>query len=127
MASRTEPSLAGFAIPRQEARRVNQRREDRHPDVCASAEIRFRGRTRQVDVFNVSNHGAMIDADFEPFIGETIEISFDRCFVALGAVRWVRAGAVGLEFLAEVPIAPAHSRLKTAGRRAGEVRTRPAD
>ena len=122
--SDSEPSLAGFAIPRQERRRVNQRREARHPDVCDTAEIRFRGETARVPVHNVSSHGAMIEADIAPHIGETIGISFDNCFLAHCAVRWVRDGTVGLEFLSERPIAPGGDTAKTTGRRAGETRTR---
>ncbi len=120
----SEPSLAGFAIPRRERRRADQRSETRHPDVCESAEIRFRGRTARVPVHNVSSHGAMIEADIAPHIGETIEISFDSCFLTRCAVRWVRGQMVGLEFLAERPIAAKGRTAKTAGRRAGEEPTR---
>ena len=120
----SEPSLAGFAIPRRERRRADQRSETRHPDVCDSAEIRFRGTTAQVPVHNVSSHGAMIEADIAAHIGEAIEISFDSCFLASAVVRWVRPPMIGLEFLAERPIAAKVGAAKTAGRRAGEVPTR---
>jgi hypothetical protein len=122
--SDNEPSLSGFAIPRQERRHVNQRREPRLPDVCDSAQIRFRGEMIRVPVHNISSHGAKIETAVAPYIGEAIEISFDNCFVADSVVRWVRGGAVGLEFLGERPIRPEGGEPKTAGRRAGEVPTR---
>ena len=115
-----EPSLSGFAIPRQERRHVNQRREPRLPDVCDSAQICFRGEMIRVPVHNISSHGAKIEAAVAPYIGEIIEISFDNCFVADSVVCWVRGGAVGIEFLSERPIAGD----RPAGRRAGEVPTR---
>jgi len=118
-----EPSLAGFAIPRQEARSCNQRREDRHLNVVGNAELRFRSRKLEVAVVNVSRHGAMIEAAIEPRIGERMQISFEGCNRTDCCVRWVRKGRIGLEFFRETEIlAPAAVREKiVSGRRAGET------
>lgn len=121
--SDNEPSLSGFSIPRQERRHVNQRREARHLDVCETAEVLFRGERARVSVHNVSAHGTKIEMETVPYIGETLEISFDTCFVAHCAVRWVRGRTVGLEFLTERPIPVKEGEAKAAGRRAGEVPT----
>jgi hypothetical protein len=118
-----EPSLAGFAIPRQETRSCNQRREDRHLNVVESAELRFRGRKLEVQVINVSRHGAMIEAAIDARIGERLQISFEGCNRTDCCVRWVRKGRIGLEFARETEIlASAAVREKiVSGRREGET------
>jgi hypothetical protein len=120
-----EASLAGLAIPRTEARTCNQRREERHVRVCENAELKFRNRKRQAKVYNVSNNGAMIEADIAPRIGERLQISFEGCIRTDCTVRWVRGPRIGLEFFAEtVVIGPARVRdLVISGRRAGETET----
>jgi septum formation inhibitor MinC len=117
-----EPSLAGFAIPRVEARTSNQRREDRHLNLVEQAEISFRRRKLDVDVVNVSNHGAIIESDIDPRIGERLQIRFDGCNRTECSVRWVREGRIGLEFSQETEIiASARVReLVVSGRREGE-------
>lgn len=117
-----EPSLAGLAIPRTEARTGNQRREDRHLNLAERAEIRFRGRHHDVSVANVSRHGAMIVSDIDPRIGERLQIRFDDCNRTECAVRWLRGGRIGLEFARETEIiGPAAVReLIVSGRREGE-------
>jgi hypothetical protein len=121
----SEASLSGFAIPRSEKRHCNQRREDRHLNVCESAEVKFRNRNCKVHVHNVSNNGAMIEADFAPRIGERIQISFEGCIRTDCTVRWVRGRKIGLEFFHEtVIVAPAKVReMIVSGRRAGEMPT----
>ncbi|HYG29286.1 MAG TPA: PilZ domain-containing protein [Allosphingosinicella sp.] len=122
-----EPSLAGFAIPRVEARTSNQRREDRHLNVVERAELSFRRRKLEVGVVNVSNHGAMIESDIDPRIGERLQIRFDGCNRTDCAVRWIREGRIGLEFSQETEIiASAKIReLVVSGRREGEQRPQP--
>lgn len=118
-----EPSLAGFAIPRQETRSCNQRREDRHLNVVETAELRFRGRKLEVAVVNVSRHGAMIRAEIEPRIGERMQIAFEGCNRTECTVRWVRGGRIGLEFSRETEILASNAVKEriVSGRRAGET------
>lgn len=119
------PSLAGLAIARSEARTSNQRREERHLKACETAELKFRNRKHEVRVTNVSNHGAMIEAEIAPRIGERVQIAFEGCIRTDCTVRWVRAPRIGLEFFDEtVVLAPAKVRDAIAsGRRGGEAET----
>jgi len=124
-----EPSLAGFAIPRQETRSCNQRREDRHLNVVERAELRFRGRKLEVGVVNVSRHGAMIAAEIDARIGERMQIGFEGCNRTDCTVRWVRNGRIGLEFSRETEIlaSDAVRELIVGGRRSGETPPEPEE
>jgi hypothetical protein len=93
--------LSAIAIRRQEARVTNQRLEDRHPNVVADATIVFRRKKLVVGVVNVSSRGAMLAADIEPKIGEKVEMLFTPEAKTRCAVRWVREGRIGVEFLNE--------------------------
>jgi hypothetical protein len=52
-------------------------------------------------VVNVSSRGVMIEAEVEPRIGESLDIVFSEESRTRCAVRWVRGGRVGLEFVNE--------------------------
>ncbi|MEA3038181.1 MAG: hypothetical protein QOE79_694 [Sphingomonadales bacterium] len=93
--------LSRIAIKRQEARITNQRLEDRHHGVVAQATIVFRRKRREVGVVNVSSRGAMLASDIEPKIGESLDILFTPETKTRCAVRWVREGRVGVEFVNE--------------------------
>lgn len=114
--------LAGIPIAREESRRTNQRREDRHMNLADRAEIIFRRKRIDVEVINLSRHGVMIHSEIEPRLGERIEIRFEECNRTQCRVRWIKGRQIGLEFAAEtVLIAPSHVReLIVGGRRAGE-------
>ena len=114
--------LTGIAIHREESRRTNQRREDRHLNLADRAVITLRRKRIEVDVLNVSQHGVMIEADIEPRVGERIQIRFEDCNQTQCSVRWIKGRQIGLEFVAgTVLIAPAQIReLIISGRRAGE-------
>src|SRR5579884_2783425 len=68
--------LSKIPIKRQEARVTNQRSEDRHPNLVPESTIVFRRKKQQVRVVNVSSRGAMIQADIEPRIGESLDVIF---------------------------------------------------
>ncbi|MBV9929389.1 MAG: PilZ domain-containing protein [Alphaproteobacteria bacterium] len=93
--------LSRIAIKRQETRITNQRLEDRHRDVVEAATIVFRRKRLSVGVVNVSSRGAMLVTDIEPKIGEKLDILFTPDNKTKSAVRWVRAGRIGIEFLDE--------------------------
>jgi hypothetical protein len=114
--------LAAIAVKREESRKTNQRREDRHMNLADKGVITFRRRKIDVAVINVSTHGVMIDCDIEPRVGERINISIEDCNQTRCAVRWIKGRHIGLEFAEEtVLIAPADVRkLIISGRRAGE-------
>jgi hypothetical protein len=93
--------LTRIAVKRQEARVTNQRLEDRHRDVVEETTILFRRKKLQVRVVNVSSRGAMIEADIDPRIGESLDILFTGETRTRCAVRWIRDARIGLEFVNE--------------------------
>jgi hypothetical protein len=93
--------LAKIPIKRQEARVTNQRTEDRHRDVVEDSTIIFRRKRHAVRVVNVSSRGAMIEADIEPRIGESLDILLTGENKTRCAVRWMREGRIGIEFVHE--------------------------
>ena len=115
-------SLTGIAIVREESRKTNQRREDRHLHLADRAVIQFRRKRLEVTVVNVSACGVMIESDIEPRVGERIHISFEGCNRTQCTVRWMKGPHIGLEFAQEtVLIAPRDVReLIVSGRREGE-------
>jgi hypothetical protein len=93
--------LTRIPIKRQEARVTNQRMEDRHRDVVEESTIIFRRKRHVAHVVNVSSRGAMIEADIEPRIGESLDILFTDENKTRCAVRWIREGRIGVEFVHE--------------------------
>src|SRR4051812_5856562 len=93
--------LTRIPIKRQEARVTNQRTEDRHRDVVEESTIIFRRKRHVVRVVNVSSRGAMIEADIEPHIGESLDIMFTDDARTRCAVRWIRQERIGGEFVNE--------------------------
>jgi len=120
-----ETGLAAIRIRREEARKVDQRREDRHLDVVDQAALRVGGRSCEVTVLNVSARGAMIESDLMPAIGTRVDIRFADCNRTDCFVRWVRDGRIGLEFGKEtLIIGPRDARERpVGGRREGETPT----
>ena len=94
---RAGESLATIAIPREERRATNQRREDRFPEVHERATLTFRRKKSLVRVVNVSRSGAMVECGIMPWIGETIAIEFEGGAQLEGIVRWVRDGRIGVD------------------------------
>lgn len=121
-----EASLSGVRIKREESRRSNQRREDRHLNVVEKAVMKFQRRSHEVLVHNVSARGAMVEGAVQPHIGARVTLRFEGCDETHCVVRWVRGDRVGLEFESEtLIIAPRDVReLIVSGRRDGEQLTR---
>jgi len=94
-------SLMAVPIPRGEARITNHRGEDRLRDIIDHSFLYFRRRKHAVPVINVSSRGAMIDADVDARIGETVELQFAPGTRTKCTVRWARDGRIGLEFVNE--------------------------
>lgn len=88
-------------IPRGEARVTNQRGEDRLRDIIDHTILYFRRRKHAVPVINVSSRGAMVDADIDARIGETVELQFAPGSRTKCTIRWARDGRIGLEFVNE--------------------------
>ena len=94
-------SLMAVPIAREERRVTNQRSEDQLRGVIDQTIIHFRRRKHIVSVINVSSRGAMIDADIDARIGETIELQLAKDNRTKCAVRWIRDGRIGMEFVNE--------------------------
>lgn len=90
-------SLIDIAIPREERRSTDQRREDRFHGMVERATITFRRKKSLVKVVNVSAGGVMIESAILPRIGEEIAIDLDGFGRIEGVVRWVKQGRVGLD------------------------------
>ena len=90
--------LCGEMVARRERRIVDQRSEPRRDGVADCADLFFRGGSYAVPVVNISTHGAMIEADLVPRIGESVVIRFEGCSPIYAAVRWVKDGRIGLGF-----------------------------
>jgi hypothetical protein len=93
--------LARIPIKRQEARVTNQRAEDRHHHLVEESTVVFRRKKHAVRVVNVSSRGAMIETEIAPRIGESLDIVFSDDNRTRCAVRWIREGRIGLEFVHE--------------------------
>ncbi|HEV2867512.1 MAG TPA: PilZ domain-containing protein [Allosphingosinicella sp.] len=90
-------SLIEVAIPREERRVTNQRREDRFHGVVERATLVFRRKTSLVRVVNVSPSGVMIETPIIPRIGEKVGLQFEGFERLDAVVRWVKQGRIGLD------------------------------
>lgn len=118
---RNAGGLAAVKIKREETRKVDQRREDRHIGIIETALLRHQRRAHEVQVLNVSARGAMVRSELVPRIGARMDIQFSDCNRTECFVRWVRGGRIGLEFAKETLIIGANdSARRVSGRRNGE-------
>jgi len=100
-------SLSAIAIHREEVRRCDQRREDRHPRSQDGVVVTRARRKHEARLLNISSHGAMIACDLMPRIGEKITIELQGTNRIACLVRWVREDRIGVEFREEtVLLAP---------------------
>ena len=96
--------LSAVSIGRVSKRSMHQRNEDRYVLSGSMAEASIGEQLRSVKLLNLSSNGVMIAYDGPLRIGERISIAIEACAPVNVAVRWVRAGRVGLEFAAETVI-----------------------
>lgn len=91
------PTLIDIAIPREERRITDQRREDRLHGVVDRATLVFRRKKSLVRVVNISGSGVMVECNIIPRIGETVALEFEGFDRLEGVVRWVKQGRIGLD------------------------------
>ena len=96
--------LEAVAIPRSGPRSVHQRNEDRHVLRGTKATADIAGEIHEVSILNLSSNGVMIAHEGDLRIGEQVYLTIEDCSPITTAVRWLRAGKVGLEFIAETVI-----------------------
>ena len=96
--------LSAVSIGRRSARSVHQRNEDRHVLSGTNAQARMGDAVHEVQILNLSSNGVMIAYSGDLTIGQRISIAIEDCAPINAAVRWLRQGRVGLEFVAETVI-----------------------
>jgi hypothetical protein len=96
--------LTDLTVPRHEVRSQDMRDGDRHRLSDMSVTAIHQGRRRQVELINLSGGGAMIAGDLTPNLWDRIDLDFGKTGQIETAVRWVKAGRLGLEFAHETQI-----------------------
>jgi PilZ domain-containing protein len=91
-------ALEGSMIPRNEARRIDERQETRHAAASNTGVLDFRGRKHVVQLINVSKSGAMVIFAHVPNIGERLQLQLLDHGIVSAQVRWVKDGRIGLSF-----------------------------
>jgi hypothetical protein len=96
--------LSSVEVPRSEHRTHNQRDDDRHRLDHETASALYKGKTRSIDLINLSGGGAMIRADFGPRLWDRVDLILGEGAAIECAVRWIRDDRIGLEFAHETLI-----------------------
>ena len=96
--------LGAVSIGRRGARSIHQRNEDRHVLRGKPAKADVGGIIHEVSLLNLSSNGVMIECGENMRIGEEVYLSIEECAPITTAVRWIRKGRIGLEFIAETVI-----------------------
>lgn len=102
--ARNARTLGEVAIARNGPRAVHQRNEDRHVLRGTKAMADLGGDLREVSILNLSSNGVMIACEDTLEIGQEVYLTIEDCAPITTAVRWLRGGKVGLEFMAETVI-----------------------
>lgn len=97
-------SLGSVEIPRAQGRATHQREEDRFSSINETASATWRDATCEVTIKNISSKGVQIKTEKPANIGEVISLTISDCDPINCEVRWVRDGAIGLEFVAETQL-----------------------
>lgn len=123
-------SLRIRAVRAREARKSNQRREERIVGTVARASASYGDARHDVQVANISRRGAMIEASFSADVRECLKLWIPGCNPMDCTVRWVRGGRTGVEFAQETVILIPDDRATISGRRdrdqpGGRRRPRP--
>jgi hypothetical protein len=97
-------SLDGVHVERSESRHGNHRGGDRHRLNRQTAAILHHGKSHDIEVVNLSRGGAMIRCGFVPRLWDIVELRLGEGLGLDAAVRWIKDGAIGLEFAHETKI-----------------------
>ncbi len=93
--------LHSIAVSREEKRRADMRKQDRHRFVNERARVTHSGAVHDVQLINVSGGGAMISAEFEVLPWDRLDLHLGDHGTIECAVLWVKDGRLGLEFAQE--------------------------
>ena len=103
--STREDDLLSISVPRHENRWRNMREDERHRLRAEEALVTtVDGERRTVALVNLSGGGAMIETDYVPEDLEPMMLDLGDGGEIEAAVRWVRAGRIGLEFAHETQL-----------------------
>jgi hypothetical protein len=94
-------ALSSIAVTREEARRANNRDEDRHRLPDEQVRLIHQGKSYDVQLINVSGGGAMVAGDFLPKLWDRVELHLGENGTIECAVRWIKSDRIGLEFAHE--------------------------
>lgn len=97
-------TLTSISVRREEARRGNSRRKDRHRLTSEQAVLRHSGEEHVVDLINLSAGGAMIGGVPELVLWDHVSLVLGEEGALECAVRWIKDDQAGLEFAHETCI-----------------------
>ena len=96
--------LGSVPVPRETARNVNHRDDDRHRLQAEVATLKIGRNKHQVDLINLSGGGAMIRTDVALAMWQKVHLGLGDCLAVECAVRWIRGDRIGLEFAHETQV-----------------------
>ena len=99
-----QDALDSVLVSRAECRRGNARGSDRHRLSSEQAILRQADNDIVVELVNLSAGGAMIRGNFELHLWDHVSLMLGDDGQLDCAVRWIKAGSVGLEFAHETRI-----------------------
>jgi hypothetical protein len=97
-------TLTSISVRREESRRSNNRRKDRHRLTSEHAVLRHDGAEHDVELVNLSAGGAMIRDVPELMLWDHVSLVLGEEGALECAVRWIKDGQAGLEFAHETCI-----------------------
>ena len=95
--------LASVTVPRDAKRQADSRLGDRHRLLDEKVRLTHKGRSRKVELINLSGGGAMVSG-FKPKLWDRVELHLGENGSIDCAVRWIRGERVGLEFAHETKL-----------------------
>lgn len=96
--------LTSISVRREESRRANSRRKDRHRLTSEQAVLRHDGRDHVVELVNLSAGGAMVRNVPEMLLWDQVTLVLGEEGDLDCAVRWLKGDQAGLEFAHETRI-----------------------
>lgn len=97
----TSEGFESIAVARDQIRRVNNRRGDRHRLSCETVRYTHDGKDGEAELINLSGGGAMLQGQFEMKPWDRVDLHLGEHGTIECAVRWAHDDRVGLEFAHE--------------------------
>jgi hypothetical protein len=97
-------ALGSIAVRREESRKSNSRRDDRHRLSDELVRLCHDNTSYEVELINLSGGGAMVRGDLDPKLWDMVRLELGDGATIECAVRWIRDDRFGLEFAHETRI-----------------------